>query len=252
MKPTVPIAVFLVLIAHSQAALVTNWTERLGDTPVSGMNTASPTLGDGTSNSADAMSIYASMPTVTLTNVGDSVTLSASVTLSGIAGGANQFRWGLYDVNGSVNDTGWLGYFGSSGHSTSGAALNERASGNTGWYMTTGAGNAASIQTAAAPNVAFNDATYNILLTLERTASGIQIDSSIIRSSDSLQFGLHSIEDTTPLTYSFNRVGFLIGGTLDADQAQFSSIDVTFVPEPSASALGLVGASTLLLLRRKR
>jgi hypothetical protein len=119
--------------------------------------------------------------------------------------------------------------------------------------MVTGA-SAPSIGTASVPGTAFTDGTYNLLLTLERTAAGIQIDGSIIRASDSKQFGLISFEDTTPETYSFNRVGFLNGNNLDLDRVLFSTIDVTFmaVPEPSAAALGLLGAAGLLLRRRQR
>jgi hypothetical protein len=97
----------------------------------------------------------------------------------------------------------------------------------------------------AAPGV-----TYSFNLSLERTAAGMQINSSFIRNSDSQQFALVSFLDTTVETYDFNRVGFLMGGDLNADQVQFSNIDVTLIPEPSAALLG--GLGMLLLLRRRR
>ncbi|MES2997609.1 MAG: hypothetical protein V4733_12445 [Verrucomicrobiota bacterium] len=50
--------------------------------------------------------------------------------------------------------------------------------------------------------------------------------------------------------YSFNRVGFLAGNNLNADQIQFSNIDVTHAPEPSVALLGLMSAG--LLFRRHR
>jgi hypothetical protein len=228
------IALTALMSGLARATPVTNWTERLGDTPASGLDTASPTLGDGTPNSADAMSIYATIPTVTLANVGEKVTLSGSATLSGIAGNPNQFRWGLYSMNGSSDDTGWLGYMGNHGHTTNAANLLERTNPNTSWYMSSAGGAAPTIASGIAPATGFADGTYNFLLTLERTASGIQIDTSIIRSSDSKQFGLISFEDTTPQTTTFDRVGILIGGVLDADQVQFSNIDVTFTAAPEA------------------
>jgi hypothetical protein len=224
------VAGLFIAIGPAGAAPVANWTERTGDTPVSALNTASPSLGDGSTDSADQMSIYATFPTFTLANTGNTVTLSGSATLSGIVGAANQFRWGLYDVNGSSGDTGWLGYIGSCGHSTNSSNLLERSKPNTSWYMSSTGGATATIATAIAPGTGFTDGTYNFLLTLERIAAGIRINSSLIRASDSQQFGLHSFTDTTPQTYTFNRVGFLIGNTLDADQVQFSNIDVTAVP----------------------
>jgi hypothetical protein len=234
--PASLIALAALMSSMAGATPVANWTERTGDTPVSGLDTASPTLGDGTPDSADAMTIHATMPTVTLANVGEKVTLSGSVTLSGIVGLVSQFRWGLYDVNGSSNDTGWLGYMGNNGHGTNKAKLQERANPNTVWYMSsTGGANVDIALSASAPGTAFTADTYNFLLTLERTAGGVRIDSSIIRSSDSQQFGLISFEDDTPETYSFNRAGFLIGDGLNADQAQFSNIDVSFT-EPAGPA----------------
>lgn len=240
-------AALAALSSVAQAALVINWTERQGLAPVSDMDTASPTVGDiGTANSADARSIWATMPTVTLANNGDMITLSGSVTLSGIDTSHNQFRFGLFNVNGSTGDTGWLGYTGSHGHNTTGANLSERTNANTTWYMS----GPTTIATSAIPNTAFTDATYNFLLSLERVVGGLQINSSIIRTSDSTQFGLLNFLDPTVSTYTFDRVAFLIGNTLDADQAQFSNIDVTLIPEPSTALLG--GLGLLALLRRRR
>ena len=248
------IALTALMSVLAGATPVTNWTERTGDTPVSGLDTASPTLGDGTPNSADAMSIYATIPTITLANVGDKVTLSGAASLSGIVGNPNQFRWGIYSVNGSSDDTGWLGYMGNHGHATSAANLLERTNPNTSWYMSSLSGAAPTIASGIAPATGFTDGTYNFLLTLERTASGIQIDSSIIRSSDSTQFGLITFEDTTPQTTTFDRVGILTGGVLDADLVQFSNIDVTFTAAPEAppqitSFTGLGGGLWKLTLK---
>jgi hypothetical protein len=80
----------------------------------------------------------------------------------------------------------------------------------------------------------------------------MQVNSSIYRTSDSQHFGIVDLLDATAnvQTYTFDRVGFLLGGAMDADQAVFSNIDVTFVPEPGSAALGLLGS--LFLLRRRR
>jgi hypothetical protein len=229
-SPVVCMVALALAFAGADAAPVTGWIERTGDTPVSGLNTASPILGNGSVDSADNMSIYASIPTVTLASVGDKVTFSGSVSLSGIVGGHNQFRWGLYDRNGSSGDSGWLGYIGNAGHSSTGASLFERANPNTVWYMLSTGGANQTIATAPAPGAALTDGTYGFSLILERTAGGMRISQSMLRIFDSQQFGLISMEDSTPQTMSFNRVAFLMGDALNVDQAQFSHIDVTYVP----------------------
>lgn len=260
MKPTFALHSFtlgssiatLLAATTAHAALVTGWTEVTGKTPVSNMSTASPTLGDGSVDSADTKQISASFGEITLTSVGDSITLSGSATFTGAAltPGRNQFRWGLFDVNGSANDLGWLGYIANQGGGTSGAQTFERSNPTSGTYISliTGATQVGSDATAPGTGINFSTGTYDFLLTLERVATGVQIDSSIIRTSDSQQFGLYSFLDTTPQTYDFNRVGFLVGGNLDADQVQFTNIDV--IPEPGAAFLGSLGL--LALLRRRR
>ena len=235
--PALPSAFIAAALAYPAVAEpVTNWTERTGATPVSNMNTASPTVGNGAADSADARSIYASLTTpVSLAAVGHKVTLSGSATLTGIsrfgdAPYSNQFRWGLFNESGTADTLGWLGYVAAQGEDPIvgdpiGGNLFERKNPNSDWYMTSAGSDI--VATAPAPNTVFTDGTYNFTLTLERTSGGIKINSSIIRSSDSQQFGLISFLDTTPQTYDFNRVGLLLGNDLNADLVQFSNIAVT-------------------------
>jgi hypothetical protein len=206
------------------------WLVAQGGGPVTQENTASPIVGDGSSNSADTDAIYSTAPAVTLANVGDKITLTGSANLIGIvSGGVRQFRWGLYDVNGSGNTNGWLGYFATQGSGTTVGELYERNSGNTSAFFS-GTGVSTTGGTAPGSGLGFANGTYSFSLSIERVASGIQVNSAITRTSDSQDFGSVSLLDTSPQTYTFNRVGFLIGDALDADQVQFANIDVTFVP----------------------
>lgn len=246
-------AAVVAAVPSAKAALVTGWAKSQGAGPLTNVSSASPTMGDGTGNSADAMGIYASFATIDLANIGDKVTLTAAVTLTGIANNqANHFRWSLYDVAGSSDLNGWLGYIVGNSTATVGSNLWERANPNTALVMSTNSPAASVISAAAAAGTGndFTGSSFNLVFSLERTASGMLISSSFVRVSDSAQFGLHSFEDTTPQSYSFNRVGFLASGNLDADQVQFSNIDVSVVPEPSAALLGGIGL--LALLRRRR
>ena len=241
----------LVLGQAGHAALVTGtWTKSQGTGPLTSENTASPVVGNGTSNSADAVGFHSAMPTITLAGIGDKVTLTGTVTLTGlVSGGVRQFRWGLYDLNGSADATGWLGYFATQGSGTTVGELYERNTGNTSSYIS-GTGVSTTGGSAPGTGISFTDGTYSFSLEIEVVSTGYQVDSSIIRTSDSQNFGSVSLLDTTTQTDTFDRVGFLIGNALDADQATFSNIDVTFVPEPGSTTLGLIGA--LALLRRRR
>jgi hypothetical protein len=125
-----PIACLTVLLsaAPAHAASVINWT-KTGASTSTNLNTASPTVGNGTVDNADNESIYASMATISLTTVGQKVTLSGSATLIGISPNgdapySNQFRWGLYNETGTPADnSGWLGYFAGNGSLANGGNL---------------------------------------------------------------------------------------------------------------------------------
>ncbi|MEX1048442.1 MAG: hypothetical protein WED15_02860 [Akkermansiaceae bacterium] len=226
-----PWLLLLAAVPPAHAAPVTGpWSIAQGGGPVTNETTASPTVGDGTANSADTDAIYSTIPAVTLANVGDKLTLTGSATLTGIVpNGIRQFRWGLFDVNSSADINGWLGYFATQGSGTTGGELYERNNGNTSAYFS---GTGVSITNGSAPGTAisFADGTYAFSLTLEKVASGLQVNSAITRTSDSQDFGSVSLLDSSVQTATFNRVGFLIGGTLDADQVQFSNINATFEP----------------------
>jgi len=249
----------LLISSPAHAATVINWT-KTGASTSTNLNTASPTVGNATTDNADNETIYASLTsTISLTNIGDKVTLSGSATLIGISPNgdapySNQFRWGLYNETGTPADTlGWLGYVAGNGSLANGGNLWERDNPNTGGFAS-GIG-ATILTTAAAPATILTGGTipgvtYSFNMSLERVATGMQINSSMIRISDSQQFALGSFLDTTPQTYNFNRVGFLMGGDLNADQVQFSNIDVTMIPEPGTALLG--GLGMLFLLRRRR
>ncbi len=172
------LAAFVALNPSADGALVTGtWVKASGATGVALTNptTASPTWGDGTTDNADASSIYSPTPTITLANPGDKVALTSAV--------------------------------------------------------------------------------YNFSFTLERNAlNGLIITTSLVRTSDSLQFAGASFTDTTVNAgaFTFDRVGFQGTTDLNADQIQLNNVDVTFtaVPEPSATLLG--GLGVLALLRRRR
>lgn len=253
------LAAFVALNASADGALVTGtWVKASGAAGVALTNTttASPTWGDGTTDNADASSIYSPISTITLANPGDKVVLSGSAQMFGISPGTagSIFRFGLFNVNGSANTNGWLGYFVQSASSGGTGSLQERNTGNTTSFTSATSGTT-SLQTLPAATSALTSAVYNISFTLERNAlNGLVITTSLVRTSDSLQFAGASFTDTTVNAgaFTFDRVGFQGTTDLNADRIQMNNVDVTFtsVPEPSAALLG--GLGVLALLRRRR
>ncbi len=206
-------------------------------------------------NGADNTSIWADFgATITLVNTGDSITLNGLVTLSGAVttSTTNQFRFGLFDTDGTSGATGWLGYYGSNDSTSSNSGvMQERNIGNASAYIsTTGTSTLASYTTANATLT--NDIQYSYAMTFTRNAlGGLDYTATMFQATTPTNFLLNlSGTDATPQTFDFDRVGFLVGGSLDADRAQFRNVDVSVVPEPSCALLG--GLGLLALLRRRR
>jgi hypothetical protein len=162
-----------VLHGTAMAAPVTGtWIKASGGATMGLTNTttASPTWGDGTTDNADASSIYSPFSTITLANPGDKVVLSGSVEMFGISPGTagSIFRFGLFNVNGSATNNGWLGYFVQSAASAGTGSLQERALVNTTSFTSTSGGGSASIQTLPVATSALTSAVYDFSFTLER------------------------------------------------------------------------------------
>lgn len=243
----------LVTVLHgtAMAAPVTGtWIKASGGVSMGLTNTttASPTWGDGTTDNADASSIYSSFPTITLTNPGDKVVLSGSVEMFGITGTAGSiFRFGLFNVNGSANTNGWLGYFVQSAAPSGTGSLQERVLPNTTSFTSTSGGGSSSLQTLPVATSALTSTVYNFSFTLERKApSGLIITTSLVRASDSLQFAGASYTDNSVNAggFTFDRVGFQGTTELNADKLQMNNVDVTFtaaaVLPPLITASGFV------------
>lgn len=101
----------------------------------------------------------------------------------------------------------------------------------------------------------FDDDVYSMTLTIERVGDDLLVSGLLTSANGYNQF--LSATDTTASTlgtYTFDRLGFLLGGNLDTDQAQFSNLDVSLVPvpEPSTWAMMLMGFGGVAMMIRRR
>jgi len=250
-------AAFIIPFSAANAALVTGWLDRneeFGGTVsmnMTGANTASPTLTRVNTDSSTA--IFAPISIPTLAQTGDIVTLSGGVTITGASGSNNQqFRIGIFDTAGSTNDNGWLGYWAGNGDGSDNGELRSRIDPNTSTFFAGGGTGLRS--TSAAPGTAFNVAgpeTYSFLMSIERTAGGLLLNANITRD-DNVVFASHTdIPHGDPNTFSFDTVGFFSAAGYNPSEVDFSNIDATFIPEPSAALLGGLGLLALLFRRRR-
>lgn len=229
------------------ATMIGNWNVAQGSPPTSGLATSSPVIGDGTINSADDVAIYAVLDDAPAQlAIGHSLQFSGTITLTGSASAANQFRFGLYYAA-TTSTTGWLGYMVDNGTSSTPGDLRERNAGNAGNFWL---GNSTTdLAAASLPGGAFSQGTYQFALSVIQQANGQQIDWSLTRTGGGYAMA-GSFFDSTPLTSSFNRAGMLIGNGLDADQVSFQNLTLTQLPECQPAVM-LLGAGLFLIWRRQ-
>jgi hypothetical protein len=228
------------------------------------------TVGDGSANSAEgemfAAPFTAAFPTITLANSGDKIEFTGTMQLTGAinspaTSGAprTQFRFGLFD--GDVvgpDDNGWVGYYMSNRHGNAGSpagVLALKPVSNTSVYLSsTGQTTLGSLGGDGTAVSLFHDGAYSMSLSIERLGADLLITGTLTSVGGFSQ--TISATDTTAGTagtYSFDRLGFLLGGNLDADQAVFSNLTIrsNVIPEPAAWALQLLALVGGGLVRRQ-
>lgn len=239
---------FCLASAVARAEAISSWTQVSGT--VSGLNTSSPSFGSGANSFRGATPVY------TLGSVGDSLVFSGSVALAFAGNGTDSnFRWGVFNANGNTGDTGWSGYL-TANKLTGSVPFYEKDAGTGGWNSTSANGysQVTSGITGGLSNFALSSGTYNFSFLLERMDTGVLVSWSLVGTTNSYSLS-GSWLDTSPVSYSYDRVVIQATSSLGQTSAAFSNMDVTFtaaVPEPSSAAL-LTGGLVLggLLCRRR-
>ena len=239
----------------------TSWSQPAGTASLSGASSSGLVWGNGSTNNADNSFLFASVDGDTLVsgnqnlalNVGQTVVFTGTVNLAGVqtlTTGSNQFRFGLFNENGSSPFSGWLGYFVGNGTTSTAGGLYERNNPNTaGYIVETGASQLASYNGGGAN---LTDGFYSFSMSLQRTASGLVISASMIRTSDGVSFiNVSNVNDSTPGLTSVNRIGFLAADGLDADRVTLSNLSINVIPEPSSLLVASLAGGLCMILRRR-
>jgi hypothetical protein len=274
MKSLTSISLVLLSAAHGFSAVLydLNDTVLAGDT---GANTffvansagspaglsysgSGPTLTDTLSGSGSYTYFVAYTDSATLTNIGDSITLSYSLTPSSATAfnsGGGAFRVGLFNSNGTKltanvagdgaselnNDTGYSAYY-QPGSSATGNTFRQRTGTNNNLWQS-GANPAVS----GSPDLASpGTGTITGTFTLTLVATGVQITSVLNGGA------AQSVIDTSGLVTTFDSFSIFANSGSANPTLTFSDLTVTFTPIPEPSSLVLLGASGAALLGIRR
>lgn len=196
-----------------------------------------------------------------LTNVGDKLSLEFDFRwLATPATSGSALRFGLWDSNGDLTSNAGENYWAkisTSATATSQNQINKDGSSAPGFVF-----NAIA---SAGTGAQFGQATTAkaVNLVLERSAAGVQIDSTIFDADGTTVLGFISFEDTSSPFTTFDALAFRT--PLD-DPLGFDNVTVTFTPAPTdpgtgpndpapavpePATLGLAALASLTLLRRR-
>ena len=201
--------------------------------------------------------------------VGDTLTLSLTISFTGLATGNNSLRFGIFDSQASrqtadltggasnatfAGDTGYGLFTPLSTAPPTGNAftLNERTTTTTTNIFNAGA-DFTTVGTSGTPGQALSDdQNYVLTYSIFRQSDTDTVLTAGISGGSLSNYG-HSVTDTSTPQTAFDWFGFRIPGNTFATTISFKDIEVTTitVPEPSTLAL-LAMPITALLARRKR
>ena len=227
----------------------------------------------GDPNTAAADAIAANFTPTTLTNNGDFIELTGSVTFATDMRG-DQFRWGLYDGDDPLitpivaSPSGWQGYFalgprvGGSGLGTGELFSIDGTVGTATIPVSTSASNGATklgVNAISGTNTYGNNwvpggTLLNFGFRVQKTASGADVTGFI---DDDATGGLditgtEAVSGATLRTLFFDSVAIFVGNQFGAGSVStFSNVEVTTgnIPEPASFVLLGMGIGGVLICR---
>lgn len=257
------LGVIAVGVTHVTGAPIANWKElnpNAAVVPITGADTGSPTFGDGvTANSSQQAWIAAHFGqvgapvTVTLA-VGESLTVSGSVVLTGGTNNNNQFRFGIFDDTGKFDlddpnnwTGGWL-------HSSGSAASSDLYLGRTAGPFISTAGNAVDQNSMKTRTGTFDGDSiepFVFMMTITRDSeTTVDIVSRFAGGDGNLDEEVQ-LDDVATSLFTYTTHGWLFGGTSGVEQASFSGVQYEVIPEPCGALLALLGLAAVASRRRR-
>ena len=232
---------------------ITEWKLLLGGASTSGLNTDTPVVGDGSADNAEGSSFAGQFAEAITLEVGDSLTVSGTVNLTGgFANPNGQFRFGVFNDGGqfAANSAsnwaaGWLHDI-TGGYSIQGDLYQARTDGA---FASTG-GNSVDLNAtkSSTPTNSFagnSTAPYTWSMTVTRDSAATVDLTSVFNGGDGGLLERYEEADVTTSNFTYTATGWLFGGVSGLDQATFSNVDVTVSRAAGDVLDGLVARYTL-------
>jgi len=242
----------------ADAGTIANWKELNPNVApfTSGLDTNGPTFGDGTN--ADAQSAWiagrfgttASPESVTLA-VGEILTVSGNLVLTGGTIPDNGYRFGIYNDGGKFAAGSGNNWTGGWNHQTSTDLFQGRTDGA---FVST-MGNAVDLNAVKTSTGSLDkDSTLPLTWTMSITrdsATTVDIVSTFTGGGGSLNQE-YTVADQTTSLFTYTAAGLLFGGNTSVDRGVFSNVQYSVIPEPATMSLLALGGLGAVARRRRK
>jgi len=226
---------------------IANWKEfnpNLTVVPIADAGTNSPTFGDGVTENSSQMAWVAGRfgeveaPASVTLAVGETLTVTGSVILTGGSNANNQFRFGLFNDggkfaldDGSIWTGGWL-------HSIGTVATSDLWQGRTDGPFISTAGNAVDLDSVKTQSGFFDGDSvepFQFSMTVTRDSETTVDIVSLITGGDGLLSDEFVKEDIETSIFNYTAMGWLFGGSSAVEEVAFSDVEYSVTKGDEAS-----------------
>jgi hypothetical protein len=247
------LAIAALSVTTVHAASIVTWNvarDSMAVSANSGLNTSSPTFGNNTAENVDGAFFTGEFGETISLAVGETLTVTYGITLTGGTNAADNFRFVVGDY-GTTADQLWDGGW----NYITDSDMYQARTGVSGNVQSNG-GNAVALSATQVSSGTFlgdSTAAYTYTFSVTRdSASTVDLVGSLVGGNGLLD-QTYTVEDRTTTLFDYNGVGLLFGSSGDLEQASLSnaSYSVTAIPEPSSAALLGLGGLALIIRRRR-
>lgn len=215
-------------------------------------NTNAPSFGGGVDR-MDNASIRGTWGSGVNLEVGETVTVTGSMSWSGTIAGWGGLRLGLFDSNTGDFTNGAVGYKAQTGIGGSSAASTDGIkTGRTNGFYMSDSGNtvALTLNDDAALGTWADNTTYDYTFEIERLGAN-SLDVRFLMNGGDVQLFMTGT-DTSAGHFTFDTMAYNFGNNADTDSVAFGPTNVVVNPIPEPASMALMGLAGLGLLARRR
>lgn len=230
-------------VSALSAGPIANWKEfnpNAAVVPITGAATNSPTFGDGVTQNSSQMAWVGGQfgtveaPASVTLAVGETLSVTGSVVLTGGTNNNNQFRFGIFNDGGKFaldDGSNWIGGW---LHSIGAVTTSDLWLGRTDGPFISTAGNAVDLNSVKTRTGLFDGDSveaFEFSMSITRDSETTIDIASIITGGDGALSEEFVVEDLETPLFTYTSMGWLFGGSSGVEEVDFSNVEYSVTGE---------------------